>query len=262
MNKSTIFLILPFLFFSPLVGQQEVQTIEPKGAIIIAGLEGQVTVINNATQVALPPGSVKAGGILFDGHTVKTGPASKIILLLSNGTVTTVKADSALNIKKFTQAKFDPGATKLSELEGEPSSSDTLIDLEIGDMVVDIKKLDKKSSFNIESPVGTAGIRGTRVGMNIRPAPGGGFVSKIVVPKGLIAFTPPLPPPPPPGTPPPPPPEPVPVAAGQTVAPSVSATGAVSAPPVPAPAPAAELASVNADLDTRAGPIWHNNPLF
>ena len=147
MSKDTILFILPLLFLSQLMGQTEVQTIEPKGAIIIAGLEGQVSVINNATQVALPDGSVKAGGILFDGHTVKTGPASKIILLLSNGTVTTVKGDSALNIKKFTQAKFDPGAKKLSELEGEPSSSDTLIDLEIGDMVVDIKKLDKKIQF-------------------------------------------------------------------------------------------------------------------
>jgi hypothetical protein len=43
---------------------------------------------------------------------------------------------------------------------GEPSSSDTLIDLNIGDMVVDIKKLKKKSNFHISSPVGTAGIRG------------------------------------------------------------------------------------------------------
>ena len=106
----------------------------------------------------------------LDGHTIKTtGKDSSIVLLLSNGTVTTLKADSVLNIKKFTQAKFDPGATKLSELEGEPSASETLIDLNIGDMVVDIKKLDK--NFNIESPVGTAGIRGTRIGMNIQQAP-------------------------------------------------------------------------------------------
>mgnify|MGYP007000231071 CR=1 len=81
--------------------------------------------------------------------TVKTGPNAKVVLLLSNGTVSTLKADSVLNIKKFTQSKFDPGATKLSELEGEPSSSDVVIDLNLGDMVVDIKKLDKKSSFNI-----------------------------------------------------------------------------------------------------------------
>ena len=209
-----------------------------------------MTITNNTTGVALPADRVKSGGILFDGHTVKTGANAKVVLLLSNGTVSTLKSDSTLNIKKFTQSKFDPGATKLSELEGEPSSSDVIIDLNIGDMVVDIKKLDKKSSFNIESPVGTAGIRGTRVGMNIQQAPGGGFTSKVTVPEGTIAFTPPPPPPPPPGVAPPPPPEPVAVSAGQAVTPSVTATGTVSAPPVPAPAPPADLAAIDADLDT------------
>ena len=140
---------------------------ESKGAIIIASLEGQVTVTNNETQAQLPASQVKAGGLLFDGHTIKTGPSSKIILLLSNGTVSTIKSDSALNIKKFTQEKFDPGKKKLSDMKGEPSSSQTVMDLELGDMVFDVKKLDKRSSFNIESPVGTAGIRGTSGQMGI-----------------------------------------------------------------------------------------------
>ena len=180
------FLIIT-LFLQAQNAPQEI--VDPKGAIIIAQLEGDVTITNNTTGVALPADRVKSGGILFDGHTVKTGANAKVVLLLSNGTVSTLKSDSSLNIKKFTQSKFDPGATKLSELEGEPSSSDVIIDLNIGDMVVDIKKLDKKSSFNIESPVGTAGIRGTRVGMNIQQAPGGGFTSKVTVPEGTIAFT-------------------------------------------------------------------------
>ena len=70
-----------------------------KGAIIIASVEGQVSVVNNDTP--LPSDQIKAGGLNFDGHTIKTGPSSKIILLMSNGTVSTVKSDSTLNIKKF-----------------------------------------------------------------------------------------------------------------------------------------------------------------
>ena len=158
--------LLPCFLFGQETTPSEI--VDPKGAIIIAQLEGEVSIVNNTTGLALPPEKVKSGGILFDGHTVKTGSNAKVVLLLSNGTVSTLKAYSILNRKKGTQAKFDPGATKLSELEGEPSSSDVVIDLNLGDMVVDIKKLDKKSSFNIESPVGTAGIRGTRVGMNIQ----------------------------------------------------------------------------------------------
>jgi len=103
----------PLFFLSSFLFSQQAETLESKGAIIIASLEGQVSVINNSTQVALPASQVKAGGLLFDGHTVKTGPASKVILLLSNGTVSTIKSDSALNIKKFTQEKFDPGRKKI-----------------------------------------------------------------------------------------------------------------------------------------------------
>ena len=67
--------------------------------MIIASAEGQVTVINNDTQVALPSDQIVAGGVIYDGHTVKTGPGSKVILLLTNGTIATVKADTSLNIK-------------------------------------------------------------------------------------------------------------------------------------------------------------------
>jgi hypothetical protein len=214
---------------------------DPKGAIIIASIEGQVAVTNNTTGAALPAPAVAAGKILFDGHTIKTGPNGKVILLFSTGTVTTLKADSTLNIKKFTQGKI-PAGTNLNTIKEEPSASDVLIDLNVGDMVVDIKKLKKESSFDIDSPVGTAGIRGTRVGMNIRPAAGGGWMSKITVPRGAISFTPLaiL------GA---PPPIPVPVLAGQAVAPAVTDTGAVTAAPVAAPAAPGDLAAINADLD-------------
>ena len=56
-------------------------------------------------------------------------------------------------------------ATTTTSAPGSTSSgdSDTEIDLSLGDMVVKIKKLKKEPSFNIDSPVGTVGIRGTTV---------------------------------------------------------------------------------------------------
>ena len=117
---------------------------DPKGAIIIASLNGEVTVINNATGLAKAKAEVAAGKLIFDGHTIKTGKGAKVILLFSTGTVTTLKEDSVLNIKKFSQAKPDK-PVNFKELKEEPSSSDTLIDLNVGDMVVDIKKLRKDS---------------------------------------------------------------------------------------------------------------------
>ena len=89
-----------FILFATL-SEAVAQDITTKGALIIASVEGQVTVINNESQQALPAENIIAGGVIYDGHTVKTGPSSKMILLLTNGTVATIKAESSLNIKKF-----------------------------------------------------------------------------------------------------------------------------------------------------------------
>jgi hypothetical protein len=104
--KVSIF--FPLIFLSSFLFSQQADTLESKGAIIIASLEGQVTVVNNTTQEPLPASQVKAGGLLVDGHTVKTGPASKVILLLSNGTISTIKSDSSLNIKKLLRQNLMP----------------------------------------------------------------------------------------------------------------------------------------------------------
>ena len=58
--------------------------------------------MTNNKGVALSADRVKVGGLIFDGHTVSTGPSSKAVLLFSSGTITALKADSVLNIKKFT----------------------------------------------------------------------------------------------------------------------------------------------------------------
>ena len=67
--------------------------IDSKGAIIIASMEGKVSVKNNDTGNPLPEDRVKVGGLIFDGHTVETGKGSKIVLLFSSGTITTLKED-------------------------------------------------------------------------------------------------------------------------------------------------------------------------
>ena len=154
-------------------------------------MEGQITVTNNKSGKDLPSDQVKVGGLLFDGHTVKTGTGSKIVLLFSSGTITTLKEGSVLNIKKFVQQNFDPKiAGKLSARKDEPSPSETVIDLSLGDMVVDVKKLKKESSFNIDSPVGTAGIRGTIPRMKVVKLPDGGFNQTTQMLKGKISYMP------------------------------------------------------------------------
>jgi hypothetical protein len=188
MRKLPIPLFLTFLFFCFCLS---LRAIDSKGAIIIASMEGQVTVTNNESGLDLASDQIKVGGLLFDGHTVKTGTGSKIVLLFSSGTITTLKEGSVLNIKKFAQKSFDPKtAGKLSARKDEPSPSETVIDLSLGDMVVDVKKLKKESSFNIDSPVGTAGIRGTIPRMKVVKLPDGGFNQTTQMLKGKISYMP------------------------------------------------------------------------
>ena len=99
------FLFFPLLSLSFLC---QVFAVGSKGAIIIASMEGQVSVKNNDSGTLLPPDRVKVGGMIFDGHTVETGKGSKVVLLFSSGTITTLKEDSVLNyVKKMTSDKIN-----------------------------------------------------------------------------------------------------------------------------------------------------------
>jgi hypothetical protein len=92
-----------------------------------------------------------------------------------------------MKIGVFEQVPFDAGDKKVADLKGEPSESKVVIDLDWGSLVVKTKKLDKKSSFDINSPIGTAGIRGTEFQMSQNPGTG----VQLDVTESTVAFTPP-----------------------------------------------------------------------
>ena len=75
---------------------------------------------------------------------------------------------------------------KIFDLDGEPSASNTVIDLDLGSLVVKTKKLNRKSSLDINSPVGVAGIRGTEFQMGIQPDG-----AQLDVTESTVSFTPP-----------------------------------------------------------------------
>ncbi len=205
---------------------------EPKGVVILVKTSGEVKIqVDGKLDPAgkplfLPAEEVRAGASIFDGHTVITGKNGAAVLLFSNGAVTTLKADSGLNVRTFTQAKFKSSGKKLNELQSEPSTSRTAINLDFGGLIIDVKNLNERSTFDIGSPVGTAGIRSrATVAVGVRPRPGGGWVGRFLALKGSIAFTPPplIPTIEVPNAPVPPP---IPVAGGQKI---------VSAAPPPPP---------------------------
>jgi hypothetical protein len=138
-----------------------------RGAIIIASLRGDVSVIdlfqsNDSDKNNTEPETLNAGEIVLQGSTIVSGKNSEVDLLFTNGTSAKIGPDSKLTINAIWQKSFQESEKKVSDIKEETSPTRIDLDLEIGDLIVDVKKLKKESSFIVNSPLGVAGIRGTQ----------------------------------------------------------------------------------------------------
>lgn len=135
------------------------------GQIKAAKVTGTVTATKEGKTITLQNGSE-----LSQGYVVNTAKDASVVLVFSNGATLNLAQDSSLAIDEFLQ---DPFADEVSvaKLTAEPSTSTTKLNLSRGELVGNVKKLnyEKGSSFNIQTPVGAAGIRGTTFRIVFRP---------------------------------------------------------------------------------------------
>lgn len=125
----------------------------PDGPIVVAG--------STYADGTLAPCDPPVGSVLEVGQTINA-PAfafrhglATVSLIRADGSLVTISSgQSATAVAKV--VSFNITA---DDVEDEPSSA-TLINLDIDGMVVEIKRLNKKSSFKTDSPVGAVGIRG------------------------------------------------------------------------------------------------------
>jgi len=173
-NNATNFfcgiLILSLSLALPDARGQEEESLS-RGAVILAEKTDPVSFLDENDK-PLGESATLPGVLLPVGASVHTGAKGEALLLLSNGTIVTISENTKMKISSFVQEPFEDKGRSIGDLEEEPSSSSVLVDLEIGDLVVKTKKLNKKSNFEISSPVGTAGIRGTQFGMGFSPKRG------------------------------------------------------------------------------------------
>ena len=219
MKKIKVLFYVLLLLHACCLWSQEKQ----EGALIMISKEGEVGFFDaDGTRMA----EVKAGGLIPRTYTIVTGANSQMVGLLSNGTLVTLVEKTKMRVKTFEQEPFDPKGKKLKDLEKEPSVSKVELELDIGSLIVSTKKLDKQSSFDINSPLGTAGIRGTEFQMALDSSQG----VQLDVTESTVAFSPPG------GG------EPIAVSQGSGL--SVSPTGAVTQRPVN-PAAAQRISTTN-----------------
>lgn len=122
-----------------------------KGAFILVSEEGTVKFLDSENNF-LP--MVNVGEIIPKSYLIETGDDGQLVGLLSNGTLLTLTENTRMKVATFKQDPFKDDGRKLADLPGEPSQSKVTLDLDFGSLVVKTKKLNKGSSFDINSPVG------------------------------------------------------------------------------------------------------------
>jgi hypothetical protein len=104
---------------------------------------------------------LKAGDVLSQGDSISATALSSAELVFSNGSEVTVEENTSLLIAMLQQESFASGQS-YEQLQADPSKSQTLLQLNFGELGFHVKKLQPDSSFNIETPLGTAAVRGTQ----------------------------------------------------------------------------------------------------
>ena len=153
-------------------------------------------VAGNVTLVAKDGTStpLKRGQTFTEGNIVKAGPGSQALLVFSNGATMKVLENCQLSVDEFQQAKFDEAAEgTFLRLSKDPSKSTTSLDLRNGGLQGEVKQLNAAagSTFTVNTPAGSAGIRGTIISMSVIRNTAGqvvGITCNCVV--GTMAFTP------------------------------------------------------------------------
>ncbi len=129
-----------------------------------------------------------------EGNVVQAGDASGATLVFSNGATMRVTANAQLAVTNFKQAPFDADKNgTFIRLQSDPSQSITELDLRNGTLQGEVKKLNiaEKSSFTVNTPAGSAGIRGTIVSITVvRDSSGNVIGITANCATGAIAFSP------------------------------------------------------------------------
>ena len=104
---------------------------------------------------------LKRGDFLSQGVRVVTGQNASVELAFENGSSVVVKPGSEFSIDQFLADPFDSQEVDYSSLENEPTMSVTRTNLKSGEIFFHVEKLKERSTYEIITPVGIAGIRGT-----------------------------------------------------------------------------------------------------
>ncbi|MDX1679202.1 MAG: FecR family protein [Akkermansiaceae bacterium] len=158
-----------------------------RGMILVADVKGSVDAIDTKDKSTR---SLKVSDILFQDHKVEVGEDSMTVLAFGNGSVITLTENTTLGITKFLKDPFSAPFAKAID-KNEPGTSVTSLELEKGEIVCSVKKLriDQGSSLDVETPVGTASVRGTVFALEYSTDDNGNTTCTLSVTEGSVTYT-------------------------------------------------------------------------
>ncbi len=159
-----------------------------KGNIKAFLVKGKVTITDTFGKTT----PLKRGAIFRDGTTINTGKDATAVVILSNGSSIRLGPNSELKIDEFEQESFDPSAGSYLTLVQDPSKSVTKVSLQNGMIAGETKHLSSSSEYVVNTPVGSAGIRGTKFGAEVSSTTEGGqtiYTTTFAKENGTVTFT-------------------------------------------------------------------------
>ncbi len=157
-----------------LAGVVSIKSAEPgkvEGKAIVRTISGTATYSTGGSSMPL-----KVNMELARGTTIKTGPDS-FVLMNVNGvsSVVRVDADTTMGIDKM--LRIGPGR------EGD---TETMLNLSVGSILGQVKKVSANSNYEIKTPHGVAGIRGTDFQITVLQLPNGQYQVTYTSVQGLV----------------------------------------------------------------------------
>ena len=153
------------------------------GNVRILEVKGTPAIVTTLDGLSSP---AVAGEFIREGASVKTGPGSSVSLLFDNGAFVVVEPETEFSIEKFATDPFSYEGIDYKTISKEPSRSVTKLKVSEGLIAVDVVPLNGKSKFEVLTPLGSAGIRGTRFGVSFSRATNS---SSVVVVIGSVAVS-------------------------------------------------------------------------
>ena len=113
-----------------------------------------------------------------------TSNDARVILLFQNGSTVDLQPGTKFSVDQFLVDPFDTEKIDYRTIRKEPSRSTTKLRVDDGTITAKVAKLKPASAYNIVTPLGTAGIRGTVVTVSVNRN-----AATFVVTQGMIQVT-------------------------------------------------------------------------